>query len=217
MGMMVMVLGQSGSGKSASLRNFEMNEVGIFNIASKPLPFRKKLPLANGATYLDIEKSLKANKLHAYVIDDSTYLMQFENFAKAKIKGFDKFTDMAVQFEHLLLTAQATDANTIVYFLHHPQVDETGRERPKTIGKMLDNQLCVEGLFPIVIDCEVRDGRHVFMTSNDGQNLAKAPMEMFEQPTMDNDLRAVDATIRDYYSMQPLSRATANKKEQAHA
>jgi hypothetical protein len=217
MGMLVMVLGQSGSGKSSSMRNFESNEVGIFNVASKPLPFRKKLPLANGANYLDIEKSLKANKLHAYVVDDSTYLMQFENFAKAKIKGFDKFTDMAVQFEHLILAAQSTDPNTIVYFLHHPQVDDTGHERPKTIGKMLDNQLCVEGLFPIVIDCEVRDGAHVFVTSNDGQNLAKAPMEMFGQPTMDNDLKAVDTIIRDYYQMQPLSKPNNKKKENQHA
>jgi len=217
MGMMVMVLGQSGAGKSTSLRNFEPTEIGIFNVASKPLPFRKKLPLANGAGYPEIESSLKANKLHAYVIDDSTYLLQFENFAKAKIKGYDKFTDMAVQFEHLLLTAQSTDPNTIVYFLHHPQVDDTGHERPKTIGKMLDNQLCVEGLFPIVIDCEVRDGDHVFVTSNDGQNLAKAPMEMFGQPTMDNDLKAVDTIIRDYYQMQPLSKPNNKKKENQHA
>ena len=217
MSMMVMVLGQSGSGKSTSLRNFEPNEVGIFNVASKPLPFRKKLPLANGAGYPEIESSLRANKLHAYVIDDSTYLLQFENFAKAKVKGYDKFTDMAVQFEHLLVTAQATDQNTIVYFLHHPQDDETGRERPKTIGKMLDNQLCVEGLFPIVIDCEVRDGQHVFVTANDGQNLAKAPMEMFDKPVIDNDLKLVDSTIRDYYQMQPLGKSANQKKENQHA
>ena len=151
MGVSVLILGHSGSGKSTSLRNFEQGEVGIFNVASKPLPFRKRLQTMNNPQYADIHKALASNKLRAYVIDDANYLMAFQNFAKANQKGYDKFTDMAVEFERLLEAANRTNEDTICYFMMHPDYDESGRMKPKTIGKMLDNQLCVEGMFPIVL------------------------------------------------------------------
>jgi hypothetical protein len=209
MGNLVMILGKSGSGKSTSLRNFGPNEVGVFSIAGKRMPFRSKLPIVNHAGYATITKVLKANRRRCYVIDDAGYLMQFDNFARAKEKGYGKFTDMALSFEQLLRIASATDDDTNVYFLMHPeQSDGETTERVKTVGKMLSEKLCIEGLFPIVLDCEVRmddDGkpRHVFVTENDGTNLAKAPMGMFE-PVIDNDLKMVDQTIRDYWEMGPI-------------
>lgn len=212
MGNLVMVIGKSGSGKSTSLRNFEPGEVGIFNIAGKPLPFRKRLPKADRVGYEQIKSSLKKNRLRAYVIDDSTYLMQFEAFQYAKVKGYDKFVDMAQSFEQLLEAAMGTDEDTIVYFLHHPQFADDGASKPQTIGKMLDNQLNVEGLFPIVIECTVRDGRHVFVTENDGTNIAKAPFEMLPA-VMDNDLKAVDTAIREYWQLKPVK--DANPKAEA--
>lgn len=204
MGSLVMVIGRSGSGKSTSLRNFEPGEIGIFNIAGKPLPFRKRLPKADRPGYAAIMQSLGKNRLRAYAIDDSTYLMQFEAFRYAKVKGYDKFVDMAQSFEQLLEAAMATSEDTIVYFLHHPQFGEDGSAKPQTIGRMLDNQLNVEGLFPIVIECAVRDGEHVFVTANDGTNIAKAPMGMLP-PTMPNDLKAVDTAIREYWQLKPLA------------
>ena len=203
MGSLVMVIGRSGSGKSTSLRNFEPGEIGIFNIAGKPLPFRKRLSKADRPGYAAIMQSLGKNRLRAYAIDDSTYLMQFEAFRYAKVKGYDKFVDMAQSFEQLLEAAMATSEDTIVYFLHHPQFGEDGSSKPQTIGRMLDNQLNVEGLFPIVIECAVRDGEHIFVTANDGTNIAKAPMGMLP-PTMPNDLKAVDAAIREYWQLKPL-------------
>ena len=204
MGNLVMVIGKSGSGKSTGLRNFEPGEVGIFNIAGKPLPFRKRLPKADRVGYEAIKTSLRKNRLRAYVIDDSTYLMQFEAFQYAKVKGYDKFVDMAQSFEQLLEAAMATDEDTIVYFLHHPQFADDGSAKPQTIGRMLDNQLNVEGLFPIVIECTVRDGRHVFVTENDGTGIAKAPMGMLPA-VMDNDLKAVDTAIREYWQLKPIT------------
>lgn len=198
-----MVLGDSGSGKSTSLRNFEPGEVGVFNVTGKPMPFRKHLPQAATSDYKAIKGKIEANDLRAYVVDDAGYLMQFDNFARAKVKGYDKFTEMADSFYQLLRTAMATDADTVVYFLMHPDTDEQGREKPKTIGKMLDEKLNVQGLFPIVIDCEVRDGAHVFVTKNDGFGIAKAPMDMLPD-VMDNDLKAVDSAIREYWGMAPL-------------
>lgn len=209
MGNLIMVLGKSGSGKSTSLRNFGPDEVGVFSIAGKRMPFRSKLPIINHAGYSTITKVLKANRRRCYVIDDAGYLMQFDNFARAKEKGYGKFTDMALSFEQLLRVAAATNDDTNVYFLMHPEESDGETERVKTIGKMLSEKLCIEGLFPIVLDCEVRmtdDGkpRYVFVTENDGTNLAKAPMEMFE-PVIDNDLKMVDETIRDYWGMGPIA------------
>lgn len=204
MGVLVMVLGKSGAGKSTSLRNFEADEIGIFNVAGKPLPFRKRLPKADRCGYRDIAATLAKNDFRAYAVDDSTYLMQFDNFARANDSGYQKFTDIAVSFERLLEAAMATDENTVVYFLHHPDEDERGNVRPKSVGKMLNEKLCIEGLFPIVLNCEVRDGRHVFSVEPDERGIAKAPMGMFEKDVFENDLKAVDAAIREYWRLAPL-------------
>ena len=204
MGVSVLILGHSGSGKSTSLRNFEDGEVGIFNVAGKPLPFRKALPKADGPTYGQIMQSLDANRLRAYVIDDANYLMAFQNFAMARQPGYGKFTEMAVNFEQLLEAANRTSPDTVVYFMMHPDYDEAGRMKAKTIGRMLDNQLTVEGMFPIVLMAECGQAGHVFGTASDGTNPVKAPMGMFPEPSMDNDLKAVDDIIREYWGMAPL-------------
>jgi len=217
MGNLIMVLGKSGSGKSTSLRNFKPDEVGVFSVAGKRLPFRSELPALQHASYARIAEVLAANRRRCYVIDDATYLMQLDNFARAKEGGYGKFTDMAVAFQQLLQRASWTDDDTNVYFLMHPDSDEKGREKPKTIGKMLDEKLCVEGLFPIVIDARVTQGddgrpRHVFVTENDGTNLAKAPMGMLPE-IMDNDLKAVDTAIREYWGMAPITDKAADAAE----
>jgi len=208
MGNLIMILGKSGSGKSTSLRNFKPDEVGVFSVAGKRLPFRSELPVLQHASYQRIAEVMAANRRRCYVIDDATYLMQLDNFARAKEVGYQKFTDMAVSFQQLLQRASWTSEDTNVFFLMHPDTDDMGREKPKTIGKMLDEKLCVEGLFPIVIDARVQQGedgkpRHVFVTENDGTNLAKAPMGMLPA-VMDNDLKAVDTAIREYWGMRPI-------------
>ena len=207
MGVSVLILGYSGSGKSTSLRNFEEGEVGIFNVAGKPLPFRKKLPVANRAGYSTIMQALPRGKMRAYVIDDANYLMAFQNFAMARQTGYGKFTEMAVNFEQLLEAANATDDDTIVYFMMHPDTDEAGRLKPKSIGKMLDNQLTIEGMFPIVLLAERDEQGFCFITQSDGTTPVKAPMGMFDQARIDNDLKAVDSTIREYWGMAPLTEA----------
>ena len=207
MGVSVLILGYSGSGKSTSLRNFEEGEIGIFNVAGKPLPFRKKLPVANRAGYSTIMQALPRGKMRAYVIDDANYLMAFQNFAMARQSGYGKFTEMAVNFEQLLEAANATDDDTIVYFMMHPDTDEAGRLKPKSIGKMLDNQLTIEGMFPIVLLAERDEQGFCFITQSDGTTPVKAPMGMFDQARIDNDLKAVDSTIREYWGMAPLTEA----------
>ena len=175
LGIPVLILGESGSGKSTAMRNFDPNEVGIFNVASKPLPFRKKLPKIDNASYPIIMKSLSAPKLKRYVIDDSQYLLCFELFAKAKETGYNKFTDMALHFYNLVQTViRETPPDVIVYFLHHVETVD-GRSKAKTIGKMLDEKLTVEGLFSIVLICQTDGIKHEFITQSDGTTTAKSP------------------------------------------
>lgn len=206
MGIPVLILGESGTGKSASLRNFEPDDVSIFNVAAKPLPFRKKLPIKSTSDYNIICQGIAQSQKKAFVIDDSQYLLCFESFAKAKEIGYGKFTDMALHFYNLVqFVIRQTPPDVIVYFLHHTETDgNTGKVKAKTMGKMLDNQLTLEGLFSIVLMAYTDGKKHTFITQSDGFTTAKSPMEMFPVE-IDNDLKAVDQAIREYYEL--------NKKE----
>lgn len=203
MGTVVLVLGRSGSGKSTSLRNFGADECVVFNIAGKPLPFRGKLPTAQRPSYGDIIKSLQANKHRCYVIDDSNYLMAFESFAMASQKGYEKFTNMAVNFFKLIQAGVSTSDDTTVYFLMHTDVDDSGYTKPKTIGRMLDNQLCIEGMFSIVLIAGRDANGYFFQTQTGGNDPAKSPEGMFDGERIDNDLKLVDDAIRDYWQLAP--------------
>lgn len=212
MGIAVLVLGESGSGKSASLRNFKKEDVGILNVASKPLPFRNTngLVTVNKATYSMIRGAVTSPNRLSYVIDDAQYLMAFESFDKANITGYAKFTEMAKNYEEMLRVIQEdTSPDTIVYVMQHIETDENGKVKAKTLGKMLDQQLTIEGLFSIVLLAKADERRHYFVTQSDGTNPCKSPMGMFDEVEIDNDLKMVDDTIREYYGMK---KATAPKK-----
>ena len=212
MGIAVLVLGESGSGKSASLRNFKKEDVGILNVASKPLPFRNTngLVTVNKATYSMIKGAVTSPNRLSYVIDDAQYLMAFESFDKANITGYAKFTEMAKNYEEMLRVIQEdTSPDTIVYVMQHIDTDENGKVKAKTLGKMLDQQLTIEGLFSIVLLAKADERRHYFVTQSDGTNPCKSPMGMFDDIEIDNDLKMVDDTIREYYG---LKKATAPKK-----
>ena len=201
MGVPVLILGDSGSGKSTSLRNFTDKEIKSLNVASKPLPFRKKLPVINNATYEIIGKELIKKEFKSYAIDDSQYLLAFEMFDRAKETGYGKFTDIAVRFRNMIdFIIKKMPDDVIVYFLHHTETTDSGKIKAKTVGKMLDSQLTVEGLFSIVLVCSADGGEHKFITQSDGYTTAKSPMEMFDLE-IDNDLKMVDQTIREYWEI----------------
>lgn len=203
MGFAVLILGASGTGKSTSLRNFKKGEIGVLNVGKKPLPFRGKLDVANTADYELIEKTLMKNTYNAYAIDDSQFLMVYENFAHAYEKGYDKFTKMAVNFQELLnVIINGTSNDTIVYLLHHIDFDDMGRAKAKTIGKMLDQQLPIESAVPITLLTQTDSEKYTFITN--GLPPAKSPLGMFEDKEIENDLRMVDETIRAYWELAPL-------------
>lgn len=194
-------MGPSGSGKTYSLKNFEPNEVSIFSVEKSRLPFQKKLPVMAHATYTEIEKVLSGELAKkSYVIDDSQYLLVNESFDRAKENGFSKWTDIALHFRNLIhfINHNLPD-DVIVYFLHHSE-EVDGKVKAKTIGKLLDNQLTVEGCFDVVLLAQMFDGQHCFITQSDGYTTAKSPEGMFN-PRIPNDLKAVDVAIRNYYGL----------------
>lgn len=206
MGLPVLILGESGSGKSTSLRNFNKDELVIYNVAGKPLPFRggTQLLRADNVAYNTIMQNMSKKKFRCYVIDDSQYLLAFELFGRVAEKTYDKFTEMAVHFYDLIqFVIRQMPPDCIVYFLHHTD-DIDGKVKAKTVGKMLNEKLTVEGLFSIVLMAKNLDGRYIFRTHSDGRDTVKTPMGMFEQDEIDNDLKAVDAAIREYYNMKGL-------------
>lgn len=203
MGLPVLCLGASGSGKSTSMRNFSPDEIGVFNVASKPLPFRTKLPLFNCSDYGKIMAAMQKSDKKVFVVDDSQFLSVFANFARAKETGYGKFVDMALNEYNLIqFCIKNLPDDTIVYFLRHIDVDDGGRIHAKTIGKMLDQNLGgLESMFSIVLLAGTDGNEHWFETQSDGYSPAKTPLDMFKDRRIDNDLKMVDQTIRSYYGM----------------
>ena len=206
MGIPVLILGESGSGKTYSVKNMDPEKVGIFLVEKPRLPFRKEFKCKKNATYFDIMKALSEPKLKQYVIDDSQYLLVNEFFDRAGEVGYQKFTDMALNFRNLIhFVINKAPEDVIVYFLHHTETDNNGKIKAKTIGRMLDEKLTVEGLFDIVLRTQVDPDGHWFITQSNGYDTVKSPEEMFDLK-IPNDLEMVDKTIRDYYGMEPITK-----------
>lgn len=196
------------------MRNFNSEDVRVLNVASKPFPFRNvnKLKKADKATYAMIKGAVSSGQSLSYVIDDAQYLMAFESFEKANETGYTKFTLMAKNYEEMLRYIQEdTSPDTIVYIMQHIDTDENGKVKAKTLGKMLDQQLTIEGLFTIVLLAKADEKRHYFVTQSDGTNPCKSPMGMFEDTEIDNDLKMVDDTIREYYGLKSQPKAKESK------
>lgn len=203
MGVPVLVMGASGSGKSTSLRNFGKDEIGLINVSGKPLPFKSKLPYAVIQNSSDVGKAIKRGTRRCYVIDDAQYLMSFEEM-DTKLSGYDKWNAIGYGFVGLVRDVSKLPEDTIVYFLMHTEVGDDGRMKAKTLGKLIDNHYTLEGLFPIVLMANATKERHWFTTVNDGTTTVKAPIGMFDGD-IDNDLKEVDTAIRDYWSLKPIT------------
>lgn len=202
MGIPVLILGESGSGKTYSIKNLDPEKTGIFLVEKPRLPFRKVFRVAKNATYFAIMKTLAEPKLKIYVVDDSQYLMVNEFFDRAAETGYQKFTDLALNFRNLIhFVTKKTPDDVVVYFLHHTETDVNGRVKAKTVGKMLDEKLTVEGLFDIVLRTEITQEGYFFRTQSNGNDTVKSPEEMFPE-IIPNDLALVDRTIREYYGME---------------
>lgn len=202
MASVVMVMGQSGTGKSTSLRNFKKGECSVINVSKKPLPFPCELNVANVGNYKAIKELLSKSTAPSIVIDDCTYLLVNEYMSKADERGFDKYTSMAKSFWDLMnFCINELPDDKIVYFMGHTEKGDDGREHFKTVGKMLDNTVVLEGYCTVVLKTIVEDGKYYFSVHNNGYDTVKTPFGMYDVDRIDNDLKAVDLRMREYFKL----------------
>lgn len=206
MSVLTMLYGESGTGKSTSFRNFTNDEVAIINVSGKPMPFKSDLKTLNPVDsrkdpYQIITEWLPKIQQPSIIIDDSTYLMVDQFMANVQIKGYDKFSFMAQNFTNLIEAARLLSEDKIVYFVGHSEQQDNGREHFKTIGRMIDNYVTLEGKFTTVLKSVVKDGHYYFQTHNSGADTVKSPLGMFEDDLIDNDLKMVDDVMREYWNI----------------
>ena len=210
MATLVLIVGDSGSGKTSSIRGFGGGEVSVFSAAEKPLPFRNtgenRIYYEHVAGYEDLKTKLRLAQNKSIVIDDAQYLMAFEYFSSLNEKGFEKYVRMGNNFFTLLKIAGQLKKDKIVYFMMHVDRGDDGAEKAKTLGKLIEDKLTLEGLFTIVLKTVVKDrgnGKlgYFFATENSGVDRVKTPMEMFDEPFIPNNLKLVDRIIRNYYEL----------------
>ena len=215
MALPVLIIGKSGAGKSTSMRKYEdfAQGLGIISVLGKPMPFKNDIKPYVTDDYNKIKGALSKFKAQSIVIDDAGYLITnaFMRGHAGSKKGnavFELYNDMADNFWGLInFVTHHLDANKIVYIIMHEDESDSGAVKPKTIGKLLDDKVCVEGMFTIVLRASYQDGKHLFLTQTNGLDVAKSPLEMFSEITIDNDLAIVDNSIREYYNLYKLDDA----------
>lgn len=195
----VLILGESGTGKTHSIKGFAPDEVKILSVKKPILPFRGDYELVKTPTGRDIIKELKNTKKKAIVVDDFQYILGVQMMKRVSEKGWDKFNEIQQPYADVLEAIDELPDDVIVYLNSHIEIDENGKKKIKTIGKALDKYLTVEGLFMIVLGTLVVDGSYYFTTQNSGSDTIKSPEGMFPSYAIDNDLKYVDDKIRNYY------------------
>ena len=202
----VLLIGQSGSGKSTSLRNFTKDEVAVVNVLGKPLPFKTDIKAPKCDDYASILKAIAGTKKKTIVIDDANYLITNEFMNKSSVKGFDKYNEMGNNFFNLINGIKNIEGGKTVYLIMHEDTDENGNVKPKTIGKLLDDKVNIQGMFTVCIRSMFDNGNYIFRLKTNGQDCVKTPFGMFENDTMENDLKEFDKVVREYYELDKVEK-----------
>lgn len=212
MSIATLILGESGTGKSTSLRSLDPAHTLLIQATKKPLPFKAKgwrtretLKSDGNVIQTDdaalIEKLMRASPQEIVVLDDFQYVMANEYMRRTDEKGYDKFVDIGKNAWNVLRAASDLAPHRRVYILAHTETDTFGRTKIKTIGKMLDEKITLEGMVTIVLRTQVRDGHYTFATQNNGSDTCKSPIDMFAEMYITNDLAEVDRAIFGYYEL----------------
>lgn len=205
MGEAVIIYGRSGSGKSRSLKNFGSEEILLVQAIKKTLPFRNNFKYSFVSRNVKlIMEQLRKMPMKTAVIDDAGYILTGEFMDKHRnLKGsssFDLYNDVADHFWELINGIKQLPEDVIVYIIMHEDTNDYGDTKLRTIGKLLNDKVCIEGMCTIVLRCVVENKEHIFVTQNTGNDVTKSPEDMFELK-IPNDLKAVDSAIRAYYDI----------------
>lgn len=211
MGLPVIIYGKSGSGKSRSLKFFAPDEILYINVESKALPFRQQFKFVaktDNVTQIQGQLAKMSDaKVRTAVIDDAGYIMTHlfmrnHRFMKGGAQ-FDMYNEIADSMYNLVkFVKEELPDDNIVYIVMHEDTSDMGMTVLKTLGKLLDQKVCLEGMVTIVIRCMSKDGEHFFRTVTDGNDITKAPEELFENEQIDNNLKFVDDKIREFYGIK---------------
>lgn len=209
MGRVVLIYGKSGSGKSRSLKNFNEDEIFLINVEGKDLPFRKTFKYETITDNYDkIQLGLTRMPVKTAVIDDAGYLLtnMFMRGHAGAHQGnqlYEFYNEIGDKFWGLFkFIKHKLPKDVIVYVIMHEDSLSDGKSfKLKTIGKLLDEKVCLEGMVTICLRCMSKHGKHYFVTHTDGDDITKSPEDMFSGTEIDNDLKAVDTAIREYYEI----------------
>ena len=203
----VLIIGKSGSGKSTSMRNcIDKEDWNLIRVLNKPLPFKGKINGWSTDDYQTVMKCLAQSKAKNIVLDDAGYLITNMFMTKHSSAGagngvFTLYNQIGDHFWNLIQYIVKLPEDKIVYVIMHEDTNDFGQIRPKTIGKLLDEKVCIEGMFTIVLRCIEESGKHLFVTQSADGAVSKSPIGMFEDLTIDNDLLIVEKAIREYYEI----------------
>ena len=183
------------------MRNFKKEEIAIANVLGKPLPFKSDLDAPKVDDYNIILKAIQNTDKKIIVIDDANYLITNEFMNKSSVKGFDKYNEMGNNFFNLINGIKNIEGGKTVYLIMHEDTDEEGNVKPKTIGKLLDDKVNIQGMFTICLRSMYDNGNYIFRLKTNGQDCVKTPIGLFDEEQMENDLKLVDTKIREYYEL----------------
>lgn len=201
----VLIIGKSGSGKSTSMRNCSGNsDWNLIRVLNKPLPFKGKIDGWSTDEYRQVMKCLAASKAKNIVLDDAGYLITNHFMRRHSSAGsgngvFTLYNNIGDYFWQLIQFIVKLPKDKIVYVIMHEDKNDFGDIKPKTIGKLIDEKVCLEGMFTIVLRCIEESGKHYFVTQASDGAVSKSPIGMFDNLTIDNDLLLVEKAIREYY------------------
>lgn len=205
MGIPVIIYGKSGAGKSRSIKGFASDEIYLVNVLGKPLPFKGQFKyVSNTDNVQTIMAGLSKMSTKVAVVDDFGYIMT-NLFMRGhgggdQFKLFNTIGDAIWSFINFIQGPAVAD-DAIVYLILHEDTNEDGSSKLRTIGKLLDQKVCIEGMATVVLRATVKGGRHIFQTQSDGTSIAKSPEGMFAGEEIDNDLKQVDTAIREYWGL----------------